>query len=137
MENELAVGRTKLPESGSVQMEVLNAREELRVCEEEMRQLEKAVEDASNPSRLRLLPGGVPTREELSEKLEKVEVCVCVHVCMCTCYCSDLWCMCPCVCVHVCVNNNVYAYTCACVHVWMCYCSDLWCMCVCVCARMC
>ena len=91
------MGRTKLPERASVEMELLNAREELRVCEAEMRELEKAVEDASNPSRLRLLPGGIPTRDELSEKLEKVEVCigsryilrsyVCVHVhvCMCTC----------------------------------------------------
>jgi hypothetical protein len=47
---------------------------ELRQCEQEMRLLERKVEDADDPSRLRLLPGDNPTHAELNQKLDKVEV---------------------------------------------------------------
>ena len=57
-------------------LEVLNARVELKEGDKEVQRLEKAVEDASDFGRLRLLPGDNPTRDELNEKLDKVEVCV-------------------------------------------------------------
>lgn len=50
------------------------AQEELKSCEQELRQLEKAVEDSSNPDRLRLLPGKNPTHSDLTAKMDKVEV---------------------------------------------------------------
>ncbi len=54
--------------------ELTSAQAELKSCEQHMRHLEKAVEDSSNPNRTRLLPGVNPTRKELNEKLDKVEV---------------------------------------------------------------
>lgn len=47
---------------------------DLKTCEEQLRALEKAVEDSSDPARLNLLPGDNPTRKELNDKLDKVEV---------------------------------------------------------------
>lgn len=55
---------------------MVSSQEELKRCEREMKALKKAVEDADDPSRLRLLPGDNPTHQELNQKLDKVEVLV-------------------------------------------------------------
>ena len=47
---------------------------QLKQSEERMRALEKAVECASDPARLRMLPGDDPSCSELADKLERIEV---------------------------------------------------------------
>ena len=47
---------------------------QLKVCEKELRRLEQAVECASDPSRIRQLPGENPSLNELRDKIEKLEV---------------------------------------------------------------
>ena len=47
---------------------------QLKVCEKELRQLEQAVECASDPSRIRQLPGENPSLNELRDKIETLEV---------------------------------------------------------------
>ena len=54
--------------------ELTSAKAELKSCEHHMRHLEKAVEDSSDPNRTRILTGVNPTRKELNEKLNRVEV---------------------------------------------------------------
>lgn len=66
--------RNKLPERSVLEVEVMNGQTELKHQQLQQRELEKAVEDASNTSRLRILSGENPTRNQLSTKLDKVEV---------------------------------------------------------------
>ena len=68
--------RNKLPERKVLEQEVLGAQTELKERQLGLRQLERAVEDASDDSRLRILSGENPTRNQLSTKLDKVEVCM-------------------------------------------------------------
>ena len=74
LQGGIAIYRKKLPEKDKIVVELVKSREELKQCEQEMRQLEKAVEDAEDVSRLRLLPGDNPTHAELNQKIDKVEV---------------------------------------------------------------
>lgn len=64
----------KLPDKENTAAELDSSKFELKACKQQVRLLETAVEDASDPDRLRLLPGKNPTRSELNEKLDKVEV---------------------------------------------------------------
>ena len=68
--------RNKLPEKQVLKEEVINSQTELKEQQVEVRRLEKMVEDASDSSRLRILSGENPTRNELTTKLDKVEVCM-------------------------------------------------------------
>ena len=58
VQNEVLIGRKALPEKEKIE-----------------RDLEAAVENASDPSRLRILPGDSPSRNELTNRIEKLEVC--------------------------------------------------------------
>ena len=70
----MLVGRKALPEKEKVERELVNAQIELKACEQQLRKLEGAVENATNPQRVRLLPGDCPSRNELDSKTEKLEV---------------------------------------------------------------
>lgn len=78
LQNQITLNRDVLPEKEQMMTELVTAQVEFKVCEQELRLLEKAVEDASDPNRLRLLPGENPTRNELSDRLDKVEVVILV-----------------------------------------------------------
>ena len=75
VQNEVLIGRKALPEKEKIERELVNAQISLRQCEERLRALEAAVENASDPSRLRILPGDSPSRNELTNRIEKLEVC--------------------------------------------------------------
>ena len=47
---------------------------QLKNCVEQLHALESAVECASDPSRLRILPGSNPSCGDLRERVEKLEV---------------------------------------------------------------
>ena len=74
LNNDVLVNRKLLPEKEKLEQELINAQIELKECEREMREVERAVENANDPSRLRLLPGGDPSRNELANKIETLEV---------------------------------------------------------------
>ena len=74
IQNDILISRKKLPDKDKTEEELVNAQIELKTCEQHLRILEKRVEDASDPNRLRLLPGENPSLKELDEKLDKVEV---------------------------------------------------------------
>lgn len=74
IQSDIVLDRKKLPERDQLVGELVQGQEELRVCELELRQLERAMEDASNPNRLRLLPGPSPTHTSLTTKMDRVEV---------------------------------------------------------------
>lgn len=74
LQAEMLLNRKKLPEKDQIEEEMLTAQIELKTCEKELRLLEKAVEDANDPDRLRLLPGENPTHNDLTNKMDKVEV---------------------------------------------------------------
>ena len=76
VQNDVLVGRKALPEKEKIERELVNAQISLKECEERLRALEAAVENASDPSRLRILPGDSPSRNELTNKIEKLEVCI-------------------------------------------------------------
>ena len=76
LNNDVLVNRKLLPEKEKLEQELINAQIELKECEREMREVERAVENANDPSRLRLLPGGDPSRNELANKIETLEVCI-------------------------------------------------------------
>ena len=56
LNNDVLVNRKLLPEKEKLEQELINAQIELKECEREMREVERAVENANDPSRLRLLP---------------------------------------------------------------------------------
>ena len=74
LNNDVLVNRKLLPEKEKLEQELINAQIELKECEREMREVERAVENANDPFRLRLLPGGDPSRNELANKIETLEV---------------------------------------------------------------
>ena len=47
---------------------------QLKVCEKELRRLEQAVECASDPTRVRQLPGENPSLNKLRDNIERLEV---------------------------------------------------------------
>lgn len=73
-QNDVLVGRKALPEKEKIERELVRAQIDLKACEQHLRELEAAVEDASDPQRLRVLPGDCPSRNELSSKIEQLEV---------------------------------------------------------------
>ena len=74
LQNDVLVGRKALPEKEKVERTLVNAQISLKECEQRLRALEAAVEDASDPMRLRILPGDSPSRNELTNRIEKLEV---------------------------------------------------------------
>ena len=74
LNSDVLVNRKLLPEKEKLEQELINAQIKLKECEREMREVERAVENANDPSRLRLLPGGDPSRNELANKIETLEV---------------------------------------------------------------
>ena len=74
VQNDVLIGRKALPEKEKIERELVNGQISLKECEERLRALEAAVENASDPSRLRILPGDSPSRNELTNKIEKLEV---------------------------------------------------------------
>ena len=74
LQNDVLVGRKALPEKEKVERELERAQIELKGCEQRLRELEAAVENASDPQRLRVLPGDCPSRNEISSKIEQLEV---------------------------------------------------------------
>ena len=74
VQNDVLIGRKALPEKEKIERDLVNAQISLKECEERLRDLEAAVENASDPSRLRILPGDSPSRSELTNKIEKLEV---------------------------------------------------------------
>ena len=70
----MLVARKALPEKEKVESELERAQIDLKACEQYLRELEAAVEDASNPQRLRELTGDCPSRNEISSKIEQLEV---------------------------------------------------------------
>ena len=74
VQNDVLVGRKALPEKEKVERELVNAQISLKECEQRLRSLEAAVENANDPSRLRILPGDSPSRNELANRIEKLEV---------------------------------------------------------------
>ena len=76
LQTDVLVGRKALPEKEKVERELVNAQISLKECERQLRTLEAAVENANDPSRLRILPGDSPSRNELTDRIEKLEVSV-------------------------------------------------------------
>lgn len=73
-QNSISLHRKRVPEKEILVAELASTQAEFKASEQELRRLEKHVEDSSNPSRLRFLSGDNPTRDELCTKLDKVEV---------------------------------------------------------------
>ena len=74
LQNDVLVGRKAVPEKEKVERELVNAQISLKECEQMLRSLETAVENANDPQRLRVLPGDCPSRNELTNRIEKLEV---------------------------------------------------------------
>ena len=74
LQNDVLVGRKALPEKDKVERELVNTQISLKECEQTLRALEAAVENANDPQRLRILPGDCPSRNELTNRIEKLEV---------------------------------------------------------------
>lgn len=74
LQNDVLVGRKALPEKEKVERDLVNAQISLKECEQSLRALEAAVENANDPTRLRILPGDSPSRNELTNRIEKLEV---------------------------------------------------------------
>lgn len=70
----MLVARKTLPEKEKVERELVSAQISLKECEERLRSLEAAVENANDLTRLRVLPGDCPSRNELTNRIEKLEV---------------------------------------------------------------
>ena len=66
--------RKSLPNRENLEYELEVATRDLKAYEEEMRYLERAVEDPSNPDRINFLHGEDPSRDQLDVKLNKVQV---------------------------------------------------------------
>ncbi len=74
VQNDVLVKRKREAEKTSFETELVASQIELKACEEQLRALESAVECASDPSRLRLLPGANLTPGEIRERIERLEV---------------------------------------------------------------
>ena len=74
LQNEILVSRKTLPLKDKLELDLVNAQIELKMCQERLQGLEEAVECASDPSRLRLLSGENPSCTELTEKVTTLEV---------------------------------------------------------------
>ena len=74
LQNDLLVGRKTLPGKERLEAELVAAQIELKEENTRLSSLERAVECASDPARLRLLPGNNPTLDDLREKIEAMEV---------------------------------------------------------------
>ncbi len=74
LKDDIYIFRKSLPNKEKLECELQEATSELKQCEKQMRLLEKAVEDPSNPERVNFLQGQDPSRDQLDIKLNQVQV---------------------------------------------------------------
>lgn len=77
LQNALLVTRKSLPVKEKLEVDLVTGQLELQCCQERLEELGQAVECASDPARLRLLEGDNPSRNELNDKIDALEVCNC------------------------------------------------------------
>ena len=74
VKDDIFVFRKNLLNKDKLDGELQQSTRELKACEAEMRLLERAVEDPTNPDRINYLKGDDPSRDQLDGKLNKVQV---------------------------------------------------------------
>ncbi len=74
LDNDLLVSRRCVPVSEKLEIDLVNGQVELQCCQDRLQELGQAVECANDPSRLRLLGGDNPSRNELGDKIDALEV---------------------------------------------------------------
>ncbi len=67
--------RKSAPVKDKLEVDLVTGQLELQQCQERLQELGEAVECASDPARLRLLSGDNPSRNQLSDKIDTLEVC--------------------------------------------------------------
>jgi hypothetical protein len=73
LKRQILVCRKSLPEQSNLHLELDTAQKQLSACEKWLQTLESRVENAQDPTRVRLLPGSQASQEELLEQLESLE----------------------------------------------------------------